>query len=113
MKLNPKEASFRTNLFLKFRDNPDVLKKYGIEKCEKCRGSGLSGSFALSDGRGHTWEGEFCDICQGIGYGPIEDINEVVTEIFAEFKCSRCNGEGCFKCNSKGFVDWIEHACGG
>ena len=113
MRLVTKEAMFITKVFIKLRDNADLLKEHGIVICENCRGTGLTGIRLLDDESGMSWNGEFCDECKGIGYVLIEDVKETLHDLFGEFICSHCHGMGCKRCHNKGFVDWIDHACGG
>ena len=49
--------------FIIENNSEDRLTKY---KCKVCNGSGLK-AHKLNEG-GFSWQGEYCDFCDGVGY---------------------------------------------
>ena len=80
--------------------------------CNKCAGTGLFGFYELKNG-GYSWNGEYCEHCEGVGYYKIKILDESI------YECYNCNLSGsksgytsCVICDGNGVIDWITHARG-
>lgn len=86
----------------------DKLKEH---ECKVCNGTGLEGVHKIDRG-GHSWSGEYCNSCKGIGFLNPEQISK------EHYFCHRCNGTGkwdrynCSLCRGTGMVDWLTHVLG-
>jgi len=89
------------------------LKQLNIEvcRCDMCKGTGMIGVTEWINDAGvvdHSWSGEYCDKCNGLGFFIPED-NGVL------FLCPTCKGKEsahyhyCKTCHGLGFIDWIEN----
>jgi DnaJ-class molecular chaperone len=76
-----------------------------LKKCEMCGGTGLQGVRKLSGNNGYTWDGRYCELCDGTGFVPKYHENIL-------FVCRNCKGTGCKICDYKGIVDWITYLRG-
>lgn len=113
MYLNLKDARVRTNLY-KFckRSSQKALEEHGIKKCPSCYGTGLKGVAESGDTTEYSWDtSSYCDNCDGIGYLGIDikSSNKLTDQFFIH---SGCKGQGCFKCDFSGIVDWVSNIMG-
>jgi DnaJ-class molecular chaperone len=90
------------------RQDVDCLKTIGIEKCEKCSGTGLSKIFGVEGDIGWI-PGNYCEKCSGLGFVGVLDEWQVD---LIHYVCRKCGGSGCSKCKYKGVVDWVAHTMG-
>ena len=87
----------------------DKLREYILKheddkcyvKCSACKGKGLEGYHENSINGGFSWNGEFCDKCEGVGYYEYKPKEGMVV-------CKSCNGCGCNDCNDIGVMDWVD-----
>ena len=101
------------NFYLQLRNlietKPRQLDEYGIIRCSKCDGTGLSISSNL-DTSNISWDGQnYCDECNGIGFNGLKKLK---TFDGKKYICGVCSGVGCIDCSQSGFSDWISHAMG-
>lgn len=95
------------------------IQVYGLSefnKCRKCDGTGLLGiKMTIEEIRSHSWNGEFCEDCDGKGY-LIKP--ELLKDSPFFTRCDSCKGEGftskglCKRCGGVGFIDWVSNITG-
>lgn len=91
---------------------PDFVKLLEIEKCDKCKGTGLSDYGILSGDNSYWWQpGCYCDDCKGVGYINLMYLTERSID-GANYICSGCYGIGCENCDQTGIVSWTRRARG-
>lgn len=105
MKLTIEEIRRANSIFLFLKNQKEEYFEYtGIEKCKRCKGTGL---IYFTNGNGTLgWDTKsYCNDCKGVGFKgikgdlQIDDVN---------FLCIDCGGLGCGKCRA-GIVDWVSH----
>ncbi|MCK5605180.1 hypothetical protein KAR91_25035 [Candidatus Pacearchaeota archaeon] len=101
-----KERANKVNSFIR---NYALAIEMTFTVCPRCKGTGLSGTGSNSGG--YSWNGEFCNTCEGVGYTEW-------TENKALAICDNCGGAGrtgttpewsetCPKCKGNGIMDWL------
>lgn len=108
--LTEKQISKANNFFKQILNtDPESLEEKGLEKCNKCDGTGLGGITKLHRG-GYSWDPtQYCDECRGVGFLGMRKLKTFDEKLFI---CGVCNGVGCEECEGSGFTDWIAHAMG-
>jgi len=65
------ETSEKIRKFLKSNFTEEKLKKF---ECRICKGTGLKYHGEIDK----SWSGEFCNLCKGIGFIKIDQIDETI-----------------------------------
>ena len=111
MFLNPNEYYKYSKIrSLIISNSPKSIGIYPPNRCKECSGSGLKEYYKNNNEKDYSWNGEYCDKCNGVGFGI--EVQEEYLKKLGLIMCRDCNGVGCSKCNQKGFVDWIEKVVG-
>lgn len=114
MDLEPNQIAKAQKIFLFIKglwfEDPAILERAKIKKCDDCEGTGLAG-YNKSRSGDYSWTGQYCDSCKGIGYRNLDGlINLEINE--TTYICGECYGVGCDNCKGTGRVDWITHSMG-
>jgi len=100
-----RDEELRANRIYEFLQELSKRCEVELEKCEMCEGTGLQGVSKLYGEGGYSWDGRFCELCNGTGYK-----QKCHKDLL--FVCRNCNGNGCEICNYKGIVDWVTYLRG-
>lgn len=114
MILDPRKEFLNESLrqFIINNNSKEYLVKY---KCKVCNGTGLKNTHELGMG-GFSWQGEYCDFCEGIGYLNPKEITNL--ESGENLYCYICNGTGvdyngrCKVCDGTGIINWLKNIIG-